>query len=50
MNWGRHTRNPECFLHVDHILPWSRGGKTREDNLRTLCEICNVAGGNRFSD
>lgn len=46
----RPARNPECFLHVDHILPWSRGGKTREDNLRTLCEICNVGRGNRFLD
>jgi hypothetical protein len=29
--------NAECVLHVDHIIPWSKGGKTQEDNLRTLC-------------
>ncbi|MFA5171649.1 MAG: HNH endonuclease [Sulfuriferula sp.] len=28
-------------LHVDHIVPFARGGKTSEENLRTLCEICN---------
>ncbi len=44
------ARNAECILHVDHILPWSLGGKTREDNLRTLCEACNVGRGNRFSE
>ena len=28
-------------LHVDHIVPYARGGKTIEENLRTLCETCN---------
>lgn len=28
-------------LHVDHIVPFARGGKTSEENLRTLCETCN---------
>ena len=42
------ARNPECILHVDHVIPWSKGGKTREDNLRTLCATCNVGRGNRF--
>lgn len=44
------ARNPECVLHVDHVTPWSKGGKTREDNLRTLCATCNVGRGNRFAD
>jgi 5-methylcytosine-specific restriction endonuclease McrA len=44
------ARNAECILHVDHLIPWSRGGKTREDNLRTLCAICNIGRGNRFGD
>jgi len=42
--------NPECILHVDHIVPWSKGGKTISDNLRTLCATCNVGRGNRFED
>lgn len=28
-------------LHIDHVIPFSRGGKTSEQNLRTLCESCN---------
>lgn len=32
-------------LHVDHILPWSKGGKTMEENLRTLCSDCNLGKG-----
>lgn len=44
------ARNAECVLHVDHVIPWSKGGKTREDNLRTLCATCNVGRGNRFTD
>jgi len=44
------ARNTDCILHVDHVIPWSKGGKTREDNLRTLCATCNVGRGNRFVD
>lgn len=29
-------------LHVDHIVPVSRGGKTVLDNLVTACEKCNL--------
>ena len=29
-------------LHVDHIIPIARGGKTIKSNLRTLCEDCNL--------
>ena len=28
-------------LHVDHIIPWAKGGKTIRENLRTLCNRCN---------
>ncbi|MEW6350119.1 MAG: HNH endonuclease [Thermodesulfobacteriota bacterium] len=34
-----------CALHVDHIVPWSKGGKTAVDNLRTLCKLCNLGKG-----
>jgi hypothetical protein len=28
-------------LEVDHVLAWSNGGETVENNLRTLCFDCN---------
>lgn len=34
--------NPEIILHIDHIVPWSHGGETTEDNLQTLCSECNL--------
>ena len=36
-------------LHVDHIEPYSLGGRTVESNLQTLCGDCNVGKGNRSS-
>jgi hypothetical protein len=32
-------------LHVDHIIPFSRGGKTVFENLQTACETCNLGKG-----
>jgi hypothetical protein len=29
-------------LHVDHILPWSKGGETILENLQILCNVCNI--------
>ena len=33
-------------LHVDHIHPWSNGGRTIQENLQTLCEKCNIGKSN----
>jgi Homing endonuclease associated repeat/HNH endonuclease len=30
------------ILHVDHVVPWSKGGETVLGNLQILCEQCNV--------
>lgn len=37
-----------CELHVDHVVPFSRGGKTVAANLRTLCSDCNLGKGRRL--
>jgi hypothetical protein len=37
--------SPDCRLHVDHIVPFSKGGRTELANLRTLCEPCNLGKG-----
>ena len=38
--------HPGVELHCDHIKPWSKGGKTVVDNLKTLCSKCNLGKGN----
>jgi len=35
------AKNPGVELHVDHIVPWSKGGETVLENLQTLCSKCN---------
>lgn len=36
-------------LHVDHIIPWSKGGETVPENLETKCKKCNLGKGNEFN-
>lgn len=37
-------------LHVDHIVPFSKGGRTAEANLRSLCAQCNWGRGSEDRD
>ena len=41
--------NDGATLHIDHILPVSRGGKTVAENLQALCDSCNLGKSNRFA-
>jgi 5-methylcytosine-specific restriction endonuclease McrA len=40
-------RAPEFPLHVDHVVAWSRGGKTELANLQTACNECNLGKSDR---
>lgn len=42
-------KSREVELHVDHIVPWSKGGETIEENLQTKCKRCNLGKGNLFN-
>ena len=42
------AKDPNVELHVDHIIPWSKGGETEEDNLQTLCSMCNLGKSNLY--
>ncbi|MCR5822652.1 MAG: DUF262 domain-containing protein [Bacteroidales bacterium] len=37
----------EDELSVDHIIPWSKGGRTELSNAQLLCRPCNSKQGNR---
>ena len=32
-------------MHADHIIPWSKGGKTVSENCQMLCRDCNLKKG-----
>lgn len=42
------TQADGAKLHVDHIVPVSKGGKTVPSNLQTLCERCNLGKSNKM--
>jgi len=40
------ANEPGLKLHIDHKVPWSRGGRTTESNLQALCDRCNLGKSN----
>lgn len=42
-----HRRPPEVILHVDHIVPASRGGASKRPNLQFLCAKHNLRKSNK---
>ena len=48
-NCGNSTHiEPNLLLEIDHIIPVSKGGETKEENLQTLCWKCNRSKSNRI--
>lgn len=50
-NWkcvacGKSAAN-DVILHVDHIIPRSKGGQDEMDNYQTLCSVCNIGKSNK---
>ena len=41
-------KEPNLLLEIDHIIPVSKGGKTEENNLQTLCWKCNRSKSNKI--
>lgn len=39
---------PDEEVNFDHIIPWSKGGRSDESNIRLLCQECNKSRGNDF--
>lgn len=35
-------------MRGDHKIPWSKGGKTTEENLQMLCKDCNLDKSNKY--
>lgn len=43
------AKAPDVTLHIDHVIPYSRGGTSSPENLKTACADCNLGKGARFT-
>ena len=47
-NCPEHGRELEFYeMEADHIVPWSKGGKTVKENCQMLCRHCNRTKSNK---
>ena len=44
------AKDPAVTLHVDHVTPWAKGGRTTLDNLQALCSACNIGKSDRLCE
>ena len=40
------AKDQNIILNIDHVKPWSKGGRTESSNLQTLCQNCNLGKSN----
>ena len=48
VSWCPNKISPFRY-HVGHDVPESKGGSTTIDNLRPICEKCNLSMGNKYT-
>ena len=41
-------KNNDVILHIDHIIPYSLGGRDSIDNLQVVWDKCNISKRNKF--
>lgn len=41
------AKAPHVTLHIDHVVPYSKGGTSDPSNLKTACADCNLGKGSR---
>ena len=48
--YGINENGEEVMFTKDHIIPFSKGGKTELKNMQTMCIICNGEKGNEMKE